>query len=302
MLHLTVSSFSSSVGLTTHAATMAKTPGRWEFENACSTHFNCDGGAESLEAITPELFAKVQAHLDAKGFRGVTEDAIRTYIKRANFFEESLASDDEYDGLEEAMSTYDAKGRGVGTGASVVTAEARRNDTVCVMFAPRFNDYYADEVSKVKVALDKVSGAPTSEEMSKGNQVVLDVVDGNRRVKADLKAALTKTATGFRLDAAIDHGHAKYPEFYAIVTLRPQDEAPRPQKRPAEGDVAAVPAKKVCDDMIPEHIYRQYEQFRLDGLENALRFFAYNPHYEKWAPWIMGSGNYARAQALYEQN
>ena len=51
------------------------------------------------------------------------------------------------------------------------------------------------------------------------------------------------------------------------------------------------------EEFIPEEVFKQYEEFRQDGSENALMFFVRNPQYEKWGQWIME--NYKKAKEKY---
>ena len=53
------------------------------------------------------------------------------------------------------------------------------------------------------------------------------------------------------------------------------------------------------EEFIPEEVFKQYEEFRQDGSENALMFFVKFKQYEKWGPWIMTETNYKKAKKKY---
>ena len=59
------------------------------------------------------------------------------------------------------------------------------------------------------------------------------------------------------------------------------------------------PVDPVDPDFIPRDVFEQYYDFQHYGRENALMFFVHNRQYEKWGPWIMTHGNYAKALDAY---
>lgn len=83
-------------------------------------------------------------------------------------------------------------------------------------------------------------------------------------------------------------------------TLEIFQTAKRPKTRTPE--VMTVEDDSDDEEFIPEDVFKQYEEFRQDGSENALMFFVKFKQYEKWGPWIMTGTNYKKAKKKYLDN